>query len=84
MRLGAKRESTLRSAHGVDGHACAAEGVDVTQHRSHGDLELCRERARSHLTARLEQTQKMDESAGAHARRAYAITTEDVVYCLPC
>ena len=53
----------------IHGHAGHAELIDVAIDRAHGDFQLTRQRFGAHTTARLQDDENRQESAGAHARQ---------------
>src|SRR5215210_1846305 len=58
--------AAVRSAIRVDGDAGLAQRLDITVHRPNRHLELARQLRSGHSTARLEQQEQVDETAGAH------------------
>ncbi len=59
-------EAALRSSRRVDGHAGAAEGVEVAQDRPRRDLQTTRQLGRGHASAVVEQEQQLQQSSGSH------------------
>ena len=55
-------DAAVRPAFGVDGHASLGQGVDVAQHRAHGDLEVGRQLRGGQLATGLEQQQQRDQA----------------------
>ena len=66
-------EAALRSSRRVDGHAGAAEGLEVAQDRPRRDLQTARQLGRGHASTVVEQQQQLQQSSRSHPAPTFLV-----------